>query len=89
VRPDLITLISHLGRILIRDLDDSLLDALRSRAAAAGSWLEEEARRALDGAVGLGREAALARLDAVRTRIGPLAGPTSLDDLRTDRDRDS
>jgi plasmid stability protein len=77
-----------MGQILIRNVDDAVLDALRQRAAQAGSSLEEEARRALAGAVGLTRDAALARLDSVRTRIGPLSGETSLDDLRADRSRD-
>ena len=80
--------ISAKGQILIRNLDDRVLDALRRRAADAGSSLEEEARRALAGSVGLGRESALARLDAVRARIGVQAGPTSLDDLRAGRDQD-
>lgn len=77
-----------MGQILIRNLDDAVLDALRRRAAEAGSSLEEEARRALANSVGLSREAALARLDAVRARIKVQPGPTSLDDLRSDRDRD-
>lgn len=77
-----------MGQILIRNLDDTVLDALRRRAAEAGSSLEEEARRALAASVGLTREAALARLDAVRGRIGAPAGPTSVDDLRAVRARD-
>jgi len=77
-----------MGQILIRNLDNAVLDALSHRAAEAGSSLEEEARRALAASVGLSREAALARLDAVRGRIGAPAGPTSLDDLRADRARD-
>lgn len=77
-----------MGQILVRNLDDAVLDALRRRAAAAGSSLEEEARRALAASVGLTREAALARLDAVRARIAVAPGPTSLDDLRADRARD-
>jgi plasmid stability protein len=77
-----------MGQILIRNLDDAVLDALRRRAAEHGASLEEEARRAIAASVGLGREDALARLDEVRGRIGRLAGPSILDDLRHDRDRD-
>ena len=55
-----------------------------SRAAS----LANSSRRALASSVGLTREAALARLDAVRERIGAVPGPSSLDDLRTDRSRD-
>jgi hypothetical protein len=50
--------------------------------------LEEEARRSLTAAVGLGREEALARLDEIRHQIGNPPGPSSLDDLRRDRARD-
>jgi plasmid stability protein len=78
-----------MGKILIRNLDDAVLDALRRRAAMSGASLEEEARRALAASVGLNRDAALARLDAVRARIGAVDGPTSLEDLRADRSRGS
>ncbi len=77
-----------MGRILIRNLDDAVLDALRQRAAERGASLEEEARRALSTSVGLSRQEALARLDEARARIGRPKGPSSLDDLRRDRSRD-
>ena len=77
-----------MGQILIRNLDKSVLDALRRRASEAGSSLEEEARRALAASVGLDRDDVLARLDTVRARIGIGPGPTSLDDLRADRARE-
>jgi antitoxin FitA len=77
-----------MGQILIRNLDDAVLDALRKRAAEDAVSLEEMARRALASSVGLTRADALARLDAVRTCIGRIEGPSSLEDLRADRDRD-
>jgi plasmid stability protein len=77
-----------MGQILIRNIDDAVLDALRRRAAEDGVSLEEETRRALAGSVGLSREAAVRRLDDIRARIGRLAGPSSLEDLRRDRARD-
>ena len=77
-----------MGQILIRNLDDAVLQALRRRAANHGASLEEEARRALAEAVGLTRGEALARIDEVRARIGRLRGPSSLEDLREDRRRD-
>jgi plasmid stability protein len=77
-----------MGQILIRNLDDSVLEALRRRAGARGRSVEEEARRALAASVGLTRDQALARLDEARKRIGRLDGPSSLDDLRRDRARD-
>jgi plasmid stability protein len=78
-----------MGQILIRNLDDAVLDALRRRAAEHGASLEEEARRAIAASVGLVKADALARLDEVRTRIGRLDGPSLVEDLRRDRDRDS
>ena len=79
---------ARMGQILIRNLDDAVLDALRKRAAEHGASLEEEARRAIADSVGLTREESLARLDAVRKRVGRLPGPSALDDLRNDRSRD-
>lgn len=77
-----------MAQILIRNLDEAVLVKLRQRAAEAGTSLEEEARRALAAAAGLTRDAALARLDAVRAQIGRVQGPSSLEDLRRDRARD-
>jgi len=77
-----------MGQILIRNVDDAVLKALKERAASTGSSLEEEARRALALAVGLTRDEALARLEAVRTRIGEVPGPSIVDDVRADRARD-
>jgi len=77
-----------MGQILIRNLDDAVLTALRERAAIDGVSLEEETRRALTASVNLSKTTALAALDAVRRRIGRLPGPTSLEDLAADRARD-
>ena len=77
-----------MGQILIRNLDDAVVHALRRRAAERGSSVEEEARQALAASVGLTRAEAIARLDEVRRRIGRLPGPSSLEDLRADRQRD-
>jgi plasmid stability protein len=77
-----------MGQILIRNIDDAVLDALRRRAGRQGVSLEQEARAALSRSVGLSREEAIARLAAVRRRIGKLKGASVLDDLRADRRRD-
>ena len=77
-----------MGQILIRNLDDAVLQALRRRATDHGASLEEEARRTLAAAVGLSREQALGRLNKVRAAVGVLAGPSTIDDLRRDRARD-
>jgi plasmid stability protein len=77
-----------MGQIVIRNLDAAVIEALRRRAAACGTSMEEQARRALTKAVGLDRDAAARRLAEIRHMIGRLEGPSTLDDLRRDRDRD-
>ncbi len=77
-----------MGQIVIRNLDKAVLVALRKRAAAFGTSMEEQARRALAQAVGLDREAALRRVDEIRSAIGRLEGESIVDDLRGDRRRD-
>jgi plasmid stability protein len=77
-----------MGQILVRNLDDAVIAELRCLAAAAGTSTEEQARRALAQAVGLDRVAAAERLAEIRRRIGRLPGPTSVELLREDRDRD-
>jgi plasmid stability protein len=77
-----------MGQIVIRNLDDAVLTALKSRAARNGTSMEEEARRALAQNVGVDTQAWMARLDALRKQLGPLPGPSSVDLLRADRARD-
>jgi plasmid stability protein len=76
------------SQIVIRNIDAAVIEALRRRAAACGTSMEEQARRALTTAVGLDREAAARRLTEIRRKIGRLEGPSILDDLRRDRGRD-
>jgi antitoxin FitA len=77
-----------MGQILIRNLDDAVLEALRGRAQQRGSSLEEEARQALAASVGLTREEVIRRLDEVRAKIGVLPGESTTEILRRDRQRD-
>jgi plasmid stability protein len=77
------------GQIVIRKIDAAVIEALRRRAAACGTSMEEQARRALTKAVGLDREAAARRLTEIRRKIGRLEGPSIVDDLRRDRGRDA
>jgi plasmid stability protein len=78
-----------MGQILIRNLDDAVLAALKRRARDHQTSAEEEARRALAASVNqVSKEEWLAKADALRKRIGPLPGPSSTEILRADRDRD-
>jgi plasmid stability protein len=73
------------GQILIRNVDNAVIDVLRGRARQRGSSIEEEARMALAASVGLTREAAARHLNETRARTALSTGPSSLDDLRVDR----
>jgi plasmid stability protein len=75
-------------QIVIRNIDTAVIEALRRRAAACGTSIEEQARRALTKAVGLDRAAAARRRAEIRRIIGRLEGRSTLDDLRRDRNRD-
>jgi plasmid stability protein len=77
-----------MGQIVIRNIDTAVIEGLRRRAATCGTSMEEQARRALTKAVGLDRAAAARRLAEIRRIIGRLEGPSTLDDLRRDRNRD-
>jgi len=76
-----------MGQIVIRNIDSAVIEALRRRAAACGTSMEEEARRAPTQAVGLDRDAAAHRLAEIRRIIGRREGPSTLADLRRDRSR--
>jgi plasmid stability protein len=78
-----------MGQFVIRNIDVAVIEALRQKAAACGTSIEEQARRALAKAVGLDREAAARRLAEIRRIIGRLGGPSILDDLRRDRGHSS
>jgi plasmid stability protein len=58
-----------MGQIVIRNIDTAVIEALRRRAAACGTSMEEQARRALD------RDSAARRLAEIRRIIGRLEGP--------------
>lgn len=69
-----------MAQLTIRNLDDSVLQALKRRAAAAGRSTEEEARRSLALAVGIDRDALIARLRAVRATL-PKGNDRSAEEL--------
>lgn len=77
-----------MGQIVIRNIDTAVIEALRRRGAAWGISMEEQARRVLAKAVALDRAVAARRLAEIRRIIGRLEGPSTLDDLRRDRNRD-
>ena len=66
----------------VRQLDDSVADALRIRAGRKGVSLEEEVRSTLAASVAAKRRAFLRRAKSIRTAIGDTAGKPSLDSAR-------
>jgi plasmid stability protein len=77
-----------MGQLLIRDLDESVIEALQRRATNHATSVEEEARQILLASVVRERQEFITRFNAVRVALGPQSGPTSLDLLRADRARD-
>ena len=77
-----------MGQMLIRNLDDALIDRLKARARDNHSSAEEEARRVLAASLGLEREALQAEAKALRARTGRIPGPSSLELLHAGRERD-
>ncbi|MGH6951594.1 MAG: FitA-like ribbon-helix-helix domain-containing protein [Vitreimonas sp.] len=66
-----------MGKLLIHNLDDAVIEKLRQRAAAKGNSMEEEARQTLARAVGVDVEAWLADVEAFAASLGESKGPPS------------
>ena len=77
-----------MGQILIRQIDDDVLAALRERAAAEGKPLERLAREVLGEAARPDKATLLARAEALRARCKPLPADF-FDDLRDERDAEA
>lgn len=76
-----------MGQVLIRNLDDSVVENLKRLAAERGTSLEQIARDALtDLSRTGGRAAALARMDAIRDMTAPDPGSSSADEIRAERE---
>jgi plasmid stability protein len=67
-------------------LDDRVASALKARARARGTSLEEEIRRTLTGSVAADREELVRRAKALHAAAGGAPGQPELDSARTIRD---
>lgn len=76
-----------MGQVLVRNLEDDVIERLKANAKKAGVSLEELARNALRAAAKPSKEDVWAEIDRLRERIGPLSGD-STDFIREDRDND-
>lgn len=61
-----------MGQVLVRNLEDDVIDQLKRRAKKAGTSLEDVARNALREAARPSREELLEEIDRIRGEIGPV-----------------
>ena len=71
-----------MGQILVRNVSDQALKALKARARQKGSSMEQEARELLEAAVPLSPREKLEVLRRIRARQSAIAPEISLDEIR-------
>jgi len=75
------------GQVIVRNLDDGVVEALKAKAALKGRSLEQELRRILTEAGKPGPEERLALADRIRAMTPNKAQSDSTKLVREDRDR--
>jgi plasmid stability protein len=76
-----------MGQILLRNLDDAIIEQLKSRAARNGKSLEQTLREIVAAAVRPSTEAAWAEIDRIRAKT-PRRLDSSVPLIRAFRDGD-
>jgi plasmid stability protein len=77
-----------MGQIIVRKLDESVVQRLKQRAKVQGISLEEAVRRILSEAVKPSKAELLKEIDRIRAMSKPITEPPFSQDLiREDRDR--
>jgi antitoxin FitA len=74
-----------MGQILVRNLEDAVIERLKARALKADKSLEQTVRDILAEAAKPNREEILAEMDRLRAQIGPVTLDAT-DLIREDRD---
>jgi plasmid stability protein len=74
-----------MGQILVRNLEDGVIERLKARALKADKSLEQAVRDILTEAAKPSREEILAEMDRIRAEIGPVSLDAT-DLIREDRD---
>ncbi len=74
-----------MGQILVRNLEDSIIERLKQRALKGGKSLEQTVREILTEAARPSRAELLAEMDRIRKEIGPVTLDAT-DLIREDRD---
>lgn len=77
-----------MAQVLVRNLDEAVVERLKARAAAKQRSLEAELREILEEAARPGKAEILALLDAIRAETRPPGPgePTAVEMIREDRD---
>ncbi len=75
-----------MGQVIVRNLDDAVIAAIKSRARRKGHSLEQELRIILAQAANRTRAEKLALVDRVRAATAPGPHPLAEDLIREDRD---
>lgn len=76
-----------MGQVIVRNLDDGIIAALKTKAALQGRSLEQELRRILSEAGKPGPEERLVLADQIRAMTPRKAQSDSTKLVREDRDR--
>jgi plasmid stability protein len=76
-----------MGQVIVRNLDDTVVAALKARAKRRGHSLERELREILTEAAASPRPERLALVDRIRAKTKPVPHPLAEDLIREDRDR--
>ena len=76
-----------MGQILVRNLDDRVIERLKERARRENASLEHTLREILTEAAKPSRAQIIAEVDLLRKEIGSISGD-STDLIREDRDND-
>ncbi|MBB3929065.1 plasmid stability protein [Kaistia hirudinis] len=76
-----------MAQMLVRNIDDDIAERFKAKAKAEGKSAEQAMRDLIEGYAADGKAEALARLDAIRKRVGPITlDPVAI--IREDRDTD-
>jgi plasmid stability protein len=77
-----------MAQVLVRNVDEDVVERLKARAAAAGRSLEAELRDIVTAAAKPSKAELFAELDRIRARSRPSGPgePTAVEMIREDRD---
>jgi antitoxin FitA len=75
-----------MGQMIVRKLDDDVIERIKKKARLEGTSAEQVAREALTHAFTPSRDELIARMEAIRAASKPVSGQDIIDEIRRDRD---